>query len=155
MSEKYEVHKRFYDITDACARVVKEMNRLANLYESGSELSNALQTALGMVFRYEGRTQREIALIYQSDYQNMIKYISELEKRGYIEKVPKDNRRKGVFLTKLGRQVNGKLMDERGILITKTLSELDEEDLLMTKKTLDHMIDLMEERHKTYIEVDE
>jgi DNA-binding MarR family transcriptional regulator len=141
--DKYENHKKVYDITDNAALVLSEFNKISKLIDPDYNIPNSLQAILGKVYRYEGKTQSEIAKIYKSDYQNTIRYISELETRGFIRKEAIDNKRKVIYLTALGQEVNNHFMEERGEFIEQVLSQVDEVDLRTTKETLNRIANIM------------
>lgn len=133
---RFEDHKKVYDITDNAALILSEFNKISKLIDPDYNIPNSLQAVLGKVYRYEGKTQREIAKIYKSDYQNTIRYISELESRGLIKKENIDHKRKVIYLTSLGKDVNNHFMEARGEFIEQILSQVDEDDLKTTKETL-------------------
>ena len=137
----YEAHKKFYDITDRSARISAKLKMLSHHIDPEYNMPNSLQSMLGKVYRYEGATQRDLSKTYQADYQNTIRYISELERRGLVRKERLDARRKGIYLTELGKALNTKLMDGKGKIVEAALGEISDEDLAITKKTLDRMIE--------------
>ena len=92
MKNKYEHHKKVYDITDNAALILSEFSKIPKLIDPEFNIPNSLQAILGKIYRYEGKTQSEIAKIYKSDYQNTVRYISELEHRGLVYKVDIDNK---------------------------------------------------------------
>ncbi len=144
MNDSYEDDKMVYDISDRAARLLGEFNKLSKVIDPNSNLPNSLQAILGKVYRYEGKTQRDIASIYQMDYQNTVKYISELQQRRLIHKIDIDSKRKGIYLTKEGHRINDHLMSQRGRIIAEVLEVIPKHKLLDTKETLDDIIKIFE-----------
>jgi len=116
--------------------------KLSKVIDERNNIPNSLQGMLGMIYRYEGATQSELAEIYKRDSKNIIKYVTDLEKRGYIEK-RKDGNKKRIYLTAQGREINEHFMISRGRLIEHLMSEIPEEDLEITRKILFKIADLM------------
>lgn len=137
----YESHKKVYDITDRAYRIQSKMQVLSHLVDPHHDMPNSLQSVLGKIYRYEGSTQRDIARIYQIDYKNVIRYISDLEHRGLVKKELLDAKRKGIYLTDKGREVIEFLLEARRDIMEAVLRMVSDEDLEITKRTLDLMID--------------
>lgn len=131
----YEHHKKIYDIIDQTFQLQKEMKRLSILIDENQTLPNSLQAILGMIYRYEGTTQTHLADLYEMDRKNTIKYVTQLEKRGYIKKVEQGNK-KLLYLTDQGRMVNDHFMRARGALIDYLLDAVPESDREITRNTL-------------------
>lgn len=122
--ENNPLHILFYDILDEAGMINKEMHRLAERIDIYGNIPNSLQSMLGKVYRYEGKTQAEIATIYHLDIKNTIRYVNELYKRGYVKKVEVDNKRKAIYLTEEGYKVNQHFMIERGKMLDRILDEI-------------------------------
>lgn len=144
--DPYEHHKQVYDIVDQAVQINNEMKRLSKIIDEYNNIPNSLQAMLGMIYRYEGTTQSQLAEIYEVDPKNTIKYVSQLVKRGYIEK-KLDGNKKRLYLTTEGQAVNGYFMKTRGQLIDHLLNNVDPTALAITRNTLFHMSGLM----KNYI----
>lgn len=136
MADQYEAHKLIYDITDNAALILSEMSRLSRTIDPENTIPNSLQATLGKVYRYEGKTQSEIAKIYKANKQNTVRYITELEKRGLIFKVTLDNKRKGIYLTDEGRRINEHFMITRGEFLDEALSSIPQKELEITRQTM-------------------
>jgi DNA-binding MarR family transcriptional regulator len=145
MEKKYEEHKKIYDITDRAALILSEFSKLSKLIDPEFNIPNSLQATIGKIYRYEGKTQSEIAKIYKADKQNTIRYISELEHRGLIYKVELDNKRKGIYLTEKGKKTNEHFMEARGKFLERALFSIPEENLQITKETLQQLITIIVE----------
>lgn len=143
--DKYEEHKKIYDITDNAALILSEFNKLSKLIDPEYNIPNSLQDMLGKIYRYEGKTQSEIASIYKIDKQNTVRYISQLKQRGLIYKVDLDNKRKGIYLTEKGKKTNELFMEARGRFLERALSAIPQENLQITKSTLQQLIKIMVE----------
>ncbi|WP_157950090.1 MarR family winged helix-turn-helix transcriptional regulator [Vallitalea okinawensis] len=148
MADQYENHKLIYDITDKAGLILSEMAKLSRLIDENSDIPNSLQSTLGKIYRYEGKTQSEISKIYNMDKQNTIKYVSELEKRGYIYKVDLDSKRKGIYLTDKGKKINEHFMKTRGAFLDLALAQISPDHLLLTRQTMEQLCDIL----ITYIE---
>lgn len=140
--DPYEAHKLVYDIIDESVRIRSETIRLSHLIDETYTLTNAQQGLLGMIYRYEGSTQSELADIYQRDLKNIIKGVTELEKRGLVRK-GQEKHQKPLFLTDEGRRLNDHLMKMRGELIAHLMAQLPTEALEQTRETLKQLSSLM------------
>lgn len=134
-NDPYEAHKLIYDIIDEAVRIRFETIRLSEKIDETYTLTNAQQGLLGMIYRYEGATQSELAAIYQRDLKNIIKGVRTLEKRGLVTK-GSQGMSKPVFLTDEGRSMNDRLMAHRGQMIDHLLTNLSSEALEQTRVTL-------------------
>lgn len=145
--DPYEHHKRVYDIIDRAHFLRTLMTNYSKVLDEDYRLPNSLQALLGMIYRYEGKTQSELAVIYKRDEKNIIHYVSDLTKRGLVKKVV-DGQRKRLYLTDEGLAVNDKLMKKRGVLIEKIMSLTTDEAFENTKDTLDLIIDVLTDEMK-------
>lgn len=134
-NDPYEAHKLIYDIIDEAVRIRFETIRLSEKIDETYTLTNAQQGLLGMIYRYEGATQSELAAIYQRDLKNIIKGVRTLEKRGLVTK-GRTGMAKPVFLTDEGRSMNDRLMAHRGQMIDQLLATLPNEALEQARGTL-------------------
>ena len=130
------LHTLFYNILDEALMIDKDMHRLAERIDIYGNIPNSLQSMLGKIYRYEGKTQAEIAAIYHIDIKNTIRYVNELYKRGYVKKVDMDNKRKAIYLTEEGYRVNQHFMIERGKMLDKVLEDIPNEVLQEAGETL-------------------
>lgn len=146
----YEKHKKFYDITDRAGRILSKFNQFSHHIDPDHNMPNSLQSTLGKIYRYEGSTQREIASIYQKDYQNTIRYITDLEKRGLVMKKSIDARRKGIWLTEKGAEINNRLMEARGKVVEAAMAEISDEEFAIAKSTLERMIEAVSREIEWY-----
>lgn len=142
--DKYEHHKLIYDIIDRAVFVRNQTIRLSKVIDDDYNIPNSLQGVLGMVYRYEGKTQSELSDMYKRDQKNLIKYVSDLEKRGLIVKKDNDNK-KEIYLTDKGRELNDKFMKGRGLMIEHLLESIDNDKLETTRETLLKLSRVMEE----------
>lgn len=155
MDKDNELHTLIYDIIDNATYINQEMYRLADHIDVFGVIPNSLQGMLGKIYRYEGRTQAEIAQIYDIDIKNTIKYVNELYKRGYVRKEQVDNKRKVIYLTKEGHRVNQHFMKERAILLNKVIDEIALRELDETRNVLVRMSKIIKthnERMKSSLE---
>ncbi|QUI22840.1 hypothetical protein HZI73_11305 [Vallitalea pronyensis] len=130
------LHTLLYDIIDEAGMINQQMYHLAEHIDRFGNLPNSLQSMLGKIYRYEGKTQAEIAAIYHLDMKNTIRYVNELYKRGFVKKVDVDHKRKEIYLTEEGYQVNQHFMVERGRMLDKIMEEIPQETLRQTGKVL-------------------
>jgi len=137
--DPYEHHKKIYDIIDRAYFLRTMMSNFSKVIDESYQLPNSLQALLGMIYRYEGSTQSELAVIYKRDEKNIIHYVSDLVKRNLVYKV-KEGQKKRLYLTEEGKTVNNHLMIKRGELIDIILDGVDDSDLEITKNTLDQII---------------
>lgn len=144
-------HTVVYDIIDEATLINQEMYRLADHIDVLGEVPNSLQGMLGKICRYEGKTQAEISQIYNIDMKNTIKYVSELYKRGYVEKIEKKNR-KEIYLTAEGKRVNDHFMHERAILLNQVLKRIPEASLLGARQVLSQLSELLKEYNESFRE---
>lgn len=142
--DKYEHHKLIYDIIDRAVFVRNQTIRLSKVIDDDNNIPNSLQGVLGMVYRYEGKTQSELSDMYKRDQKNLIKYVSDLEKRGLIVKKENDNK-KEIYLTEKGRELNDKFMKGRGLMIEHLLESIDNDKLETTRETLLKLSKVMED----------
>lgn len=133
--DPYEDHKLIYDIIDAAVQLRIETLQLSRVIDETYTLPNSMQGTLGMIYRYEGSTQSELSAIYQRESKNLIRTISELERRGLVYK-KQEGRCRRLYLTDVGRQMNDQLMAQRGAWIDTLLKNLSVEDLEITRKTM-------------------
>lgn len=129
-------HTLVYDIVDEAGMINQQMHRLANKIDIYGNIPNSLQSMLGKVYRYQGKTQAEIASIYHLDIKNTIKYVNELYKRGYVKKVEVDGKRKEIYLTEEGYKVNEHFMVERGHMLDEILDTIPHDKLRETAEVL-------------------
>lgn len=140
--DPYEAHKLIYDIIDEAVHIRSETVRMSQMIDETYTLTNAQQGLLGMIYRYEGSTQSELADIYQRDLKNIIKGVRTLEKRGLVTK-GKRGMEKPLFLTDEGRSMNDRLMQLRGHMIDALLSSLPKAQLELTRQTLQQLAHAM------------
>jgi len=143
--DPYEHHKKVYDIIDRAYFLRTMMSNYSKVIDESYQLPNSLQALLGMIYRYEGSTQSELAVIYKRDEKNIIHYVSDLVKRKLVYKV-KDGQKKKLYLTEEGQIINNRLMIKRGELIDDILDVVDNEHLTITRNTLDQIINLLIEK---------
>lgn len=140
--DPYEHHKKVYNIMDRSHFLRSAMAQFSKVIDDTNSLPNSLQAMLGMIYRYEGKTQSELAEIYQRDEKNLIHYVTDLVKRGYVYKV-QEGQKKKLFLTESGQTINDILMQRRGALIEKILAQIPEENLRITEETLDVILNVI------------
>jgi len=145
LMDPYEHHKKVYDIIDRAYFLRTMMSNYSKVIDESYQLPNSLQALLGMIYRYEGSTQSELAVIYKRDEKNIIHYVSDLVKRKLVYKV-KDGQKKKLYLTEEGQIINNRLMIKRGELIDDILDVVDNEHLTITRNTLDQIINLLIEK---------
>ena len=143
--DPYEHHKKVYDIIDRAYFLRTMMSNYSKVIDESYQLPNSLQALLGMIYRYEGSTQSELAVIYKRDEKNIIHYVSDLVKRKLVYKV-KDGQKKKLYLTEEGQIINNRLMIKRGELIDDILDIVDDDHLAITRDTLDQIINLLIEK---------
>ncbi len=143
--DPYEHHKKVYDIIDRAYFLRTMMSNYSKVIDESYQLPNSLQALLGMIYRYEGSTQSELAVIYKRDEKNIIHYVSDLVKRNLVYKV-KEGQKKKLYLTEEGQIINNHLMIKRGELIDDILDIVDNEHLAITRDTLDQIINLLIEK---------
>jgi len=145
LMDPYEHHKKVYDIIDRAYFLRTMMSNYSKVIDESYQLPNSLQALLGMIYRYEGSTQSELAVIYKRDEKNIIHYVSDLVKRNLVYKV-KEGQKKKLYLTEEGQIINNHLMIKRGELIDDILDIVDNEHLAITRDTLDQIINLLIEK---------
>lgn len=145
-----DLHTLVYDIIDEAALISQEMYRLADHLDIFGEVPNSLQGMLGKIYRYEGKTQAEISQIYNIDMKNTIKYVSELYRRGYVKKVEDNKKRKEIYLTEAGKQVNDHFMRERAILLNQVLAKIPAGSLLGASQVLNQLSALLKEYNESF-----
>jgi len=143
--DPYEHHKKVYDIIDRAYFLRTMMSNYSKVIDESYQLPNSLQALLGMIYRYEGSTQSELAVIYKRDEKNIIHYVSDLVKRNLVYKV-KEGQKKKLYLTEEGQIINNHLMIKRGELIDDILDIVDDDHLAITRDTLDQIINLLIEK---------
>lgn len=142
------LHTLIYDIVDEAGMINQQMHRLSEHIDIYGNLPNSLQSMLGKIYRYEGKTQAEIASIYHIDIKNTIRYVNELYKRGYVKKVEVDGKRKEIYLTEEGYKVNQHFMVERGHILDKIMDEIPKETLRQTGQVLSEIRKLIRDYNK-------
>lgn len=141
--DPYSNHTPFYDILDLSVFLRMETLRLSKFIDQTYTLTNAQQGLLGMIYRYEGATQAELARLYRRDPKNLIKGVSELRRRGLVCVKPRGEKEKPVYLTQAGRQINDDLMKARGALIEKLLESVSREELNEVRRVLEVLSDAL------------
>lgn len=141
--DPYASHTLFYDILDLAVFLRMETLRLSKLIDESYTLTNAQQGLLGMIYRYEGATQAELARLYKRDPKNLINAVAELKKRGLVRLEARGEKEKPVYLTEEGHGVNNKLMAARGKLIDKLLESVSEAQLIEVRAVLEQLSDAL------------
>ncbi len=146
MSVKDE-HVRIYDIFDRMAGIIQDLNNISQYVEEGWKLPNSLQSMLGKIYRYEGKTVSEIARIYDIDLKNTTKYVRELEKRKLIKK-EKHGKSNTLMLTEEGHLLHKSLSEDKAILLDEIIKKLHPDQLSFTAETLRQMQELTREHYR-------
>ena len=146
-----EEHVVVYDIIDRMAKIMQDLNKISNYVEDGWRLPNSLQSVLGKIYRYEGRTVSEISRIYDIDLKNTTKYVGELEKRQLIYK-QKQGKQKILKLTDEGRRLHNVLSSEKGILLDAIIGEVGMDQVEVTAKVMKR---IAQQTHKFYCDLKE
>ncbi len=141
-----EEHVAVYDLFDRMANIIQDLNNISNYVDEGWRLTNALQSMLGKVYRYEGSTVSELARIYDIDLKNTTRYVNDLEKRGLLYK-EKSGRQKILKLTPQGHQLHKVLSDAKGRLLDKIIDAIGTEGV---KHTAKHLEDIAAQTHLFY-----
>lgn len=143
MKSVTEPQEKVYDIFDKMYIVSQGMNQITCEVDKTGTLSIALQSMLGKIYRYQPCSATDLARIYSIDQKNTIKYIRELEKRGYVKKETKD-RRKLVSLTEEGQRINHELLTMKGRLLDRIVEEVGEDNIEIVNHVFAQMIEVIE-----------
>jgi len=139
-------HIKIYDAIDRMATIIQELNNISQYVDDGWRLPNSLQSMLGKIYRYEGKSVSEISKIYDIDLKNTTKYVGELEKRGFLYK-EKLGKRKILYLTDEGRTLHDTLSRGIGVLLDRIVDCVSEEELDTTLEVLGEMMKQSQKYH--------
>jgi len=139
-------HIKIYDAIDRMATIIQELNNISQYVDDGWRLPNSLQSMLGKIYRYEGKSVSEISKIYDIDLKNTTKYVGELEKRGFLYK-EKLGKRKILYLTDEGRTLHDTLSRGKGVLLDRIVDCVSEEELDTTLEVLGEMMKQSQKYH--------
>ncbi|SFT10858.1 MarR family winged helix-turn-helix transcriptional regulator [Sphingobacterium wenxiniae] len=110
-----------------------------NLKEEGILITSEQWSLLYYLWVEEGRTQQELACLTFRDKPSISRLINNLEKIKLVMRVSdkEDKRSNLIFLTKHGRQIKEKCMQQAKLTINQAFEGLEREDMSHAKRTLE------------------
>ena len=110
-----------------------------NLKNEGITITSEQWSLLYYLWIEEGRTQQELACLTFRDKPSISRLINNLEKIKLVMRVndKEDKRSNLIFLTKQGRLIKEKCMQQAKLTISQAFESLNREDMLHAKHTLE------------------
>ncbi|AKV03950.1 Transcriptional regulator, MarR family [Labilithrix luteola] len=109
--------------------------------EKGVELTPEQWAVLVRLWESDGRAQNDLGASTFRDKATMSRMVDALERAGLVERRPSedDARSRLVWLTRRGRELRSVLVPVARKLVTHMLEGIDEKDLVVTRRTLQHI----------------
>ncbi|MFT3706947.1 MAG: MarR family winged helix-turn-helix transcriptional regulator [Archangium sp.] len=116
--------------------------------EAKVELTPEQWVVLVALWRTDGQSQNALCELTFRDKPTMSRMIAGLEERGLVirRESPSDARSRLVYLTKVGKGLEPKLVPIAEQIVTRMTAGIPERDLLTTRKTLQKLFENLQQQ---------